>query len=101
MKRNTPLKRKKPMRRVSKKRQAESKEYSRKRSSFLATLPLCEVCAKSKSTDIHHRKGRGKYYLDEGTWLATCRGCHDRIHRNPTWAREKGFILDRYVDKNQ
>jgi len=98
MKRNVPLKRKKPMKRVSKKRQADLKEYSRKRLNFLATLPLCEVCGKEKSKDVHHRKGRGKYYLDEDTWLATCRSCHDRIHKNPIWARENGFLLDRYVD---
>lgn len=82
------------MRRVSKKRQKESREYSRLRKDFLQELPYCEVCARSKSTDIHHRKGRGKYYLDVESWLSTCRSCHDRIHRNPIWAREKGFLLE-------
>ena len=48
------------MRRVSKKRMSDLREYSKKRSSFLATLPLCEVCAKAKSVDVHHKKGRGK-----------------------------------------
>lgn len=83
------------MRRVSKKRQAEQKEYSKRRLNFLAMLPSCEVCAKSKSTDIHHKKGRGKYYLDEDSWLAVCRPCHDRIHSNPIWARENNYIIDR------
>lgn len=89
------------MRRVSKKRQAEQKEYSKARLSFLATLPLCEVCTKvkmdqrNKSTDIHHKKGRGKFYLDQDSWLAVCRPCHDRIHSNPIWARENNYIIDR------
>ena len=71
------------------------------RKNFLATRPLCEVCTKVKmdrrnqSTDVHHKKGRGKYYLDEDTWLATCRQCHDEIHKNPIWARKMGYLEDR------
>jgi hypothetical protein len=99
MKRNVGLKRKTPLRRISKKRQGDLKKYSEMRRNFLHGLPLCEVCAKAKSTDVHHKKGRGKYYLDEDTWLATCRRCHDQIHANPAWAREKGYLLDRYVDE--
>tara|TARA_B100001093_G_scaffold504253_1_gene559790 strand:- start:25 stop:312 length:288 start_codon:yes stop_codon:yes gene_type:complete len=91
----TPLKRKTPLRRVSKARREASKIYLTLRQSFLADLPLCEVCEKEKSTDVHHKKGRGKYYLDVDTWLSVCRKCHDRIHVNPSWARENGFIEDR------
>jgi hypothetical protein len=57
-------------------------------------LPICEVCGKAKSTDVHHRKGRGRFYLDVDSWLSTCRSCHDRIHSSPIWAREKGFLLE-------
>jgi len=93
MKRGGPLKRKTPLRRVSKRRSEEMKEYSKKRTEFLTELPICEVCMKATATDVHHKAGRGKHYLDEETWLSTCRSCHDRIHREPIWAREKGFLI--------
>jgi len=93
MKRGGPLKRKTPLRRVSKRRSEEMKEYSKKRTEFLTELPICEVCMKAKATDVHHKAGRGKHYLDDETWLSTCRSCHDRIHREPIWAREKGFLI--------
>jgi len=35
------------------------------------------------STDVHHLysgKDRNKYYLDETTWKAVCRNCHNYIH---------------------
>ncbi len=47
------------------------------------------------SIEIHHRKGRGKYLLDTSTWCAVSREMHDRIHQNPKWAYEKGYLLNR------
>lgn len=82
------------MRRISKTREKAGKIYSKLRLLFLAELPICEVCSKSKSTDVHHKKGRGKFYLDVDSWLSTCRTCHDRIHASPIWSREKGYLLD-------
>ena len=93
MKRGKPLKRKTPLRRVSKRRSKEMKEYGILRKEFLEKLPICEVCMKAKSTDIHHKEGRGKHYLNVDTWLSTCRMCHDKIHREPAWAREKGYLV--------
>jgi hypothetical protein len=100
MKRNTPLRRKTPLKRVSKTRQKALNTYSKLRQSFLQELPLCEVCPtvkmdqRNQSTDVHHKKGRGKHYLDVDSWLSVCRQCHDRIHVNPSWAREKGYLLE-------
>ena len=93
MKRGGPLKRKTPLRRVSKRRSKEMKEYSTERAKFLEELPICEVCMKAKSTDVHHKAGRGKHYLDKDTWLSVCRSCHDKIHREPIWAREHGYLI--------
>jgi hypothetical protein len=46
-----------------------------------------------RSEDVHHKAGRtGTNYLDEETWLATCRRCHDWIHEHPNKAREKGLL---------
>ena len=80
------------MKRISEKRMKEGKEYSKKRSQFLTELPMCEVCLRANSTDVHHIAGRGKNYLNKETWLSTCRSCHDKIHREPIWAREKGYL---------
>lgn len=88
----TPLKRKTRLKPMSAKRMKESKEYSAKRLQFLEDLPLCEVCQRAKSTDVHHVEKRGKNYLRVDTWLATCRPCHDKIHREPDWARQHGYL---------
>jgi hypothetical protein len=79
--------------RVSKKRLEEQKIYSEKRKAFLALHPVCQVCNSRKSREIHHMKKRGKYYLDETTWLATCNLCHQMVHDNPSWARRLGYLL--------
>ena len=89
----TPLKRKTPMKRMSKRRQTESKIYSKKRAAFLAERPVCEICGVRASTDIHHVGGRaGGLYLDETHWLALCRPDHDFLHRKPRLSREMGYI---------
>lgn len=47
-----------------------------------------------RSRDVHHKNGRtGTNLLDQGTWMAVSRRNHDRIHRNPGWARQHGYIL--------
>ena len=122
----TPLKRKTPMKRVSKRRQSEYKEYMRKRDAFLIKNPICQlwltenewessgngiyfhekwghltysdvqvVFGAPRSTEIHHKfcgSNRSAHYLDTNTWLAVCRENHDKIHKNPKWARENGFL---------
>lgn len=58
---------------------------------FLLRNPVCAVSGE-KSTECHHRKGRGRYLLAEETWLAVNHASHDRIHRNPAWAYEHGYL---------
>ena len=81
-----------PLRRVSKKRQKEMREYNRLRRQFLDDNPNCEVCRK-RTDDVHHMAGRGINYLDVDTWLSVCRACHNKIHARPSWAREKGYLV--------
>lgn len=123
-----------PMRRVSKKRAAEMRLYSKLRVEFLNAHPICAVwlaengwerclwgsldgytkqrgpdCKKwiaveyafaqelsalgaPRSTEIHHREGRGPNFLRTETWLAVSAQNHRRIHRNPSWARANGFL---------
>lgn len=88
-----------PLRRVSKKRGKELREYSTTRKAYLLANPFCRVCnSRNLSTrlasDIHHKAGRnGKMLNDQAQWLPVCRGCHDHIHRHPAWARAFGFLI--------
>lgn len=116
IKRRKPLARKTPLRRISlkwldgdgklksfrslpkmsKRRQRESRIYTCKRKAFLEEHRYCQIevcCVASLSTDVHHTKGRlGGNYLDETTWLAACRRCHDWIHTHPSEARAAGVL---------
>lgn len=112
----------KPMRAISKKHSAKLKEYAKLRAQFLKdhpycqwwmlknlveathsqlTLDECEALAQCgphpipRSTEIHHKKGRGKYLLDVSTWMAVSRTGHDWIHAHPKEAYEKGYMLPR------
>lgn len=87
-----------PRRRIpamSKKRQREAREYSKKRKAFLEARPLCEATwviwpnrpTRPASTEVHHVKRRGKFYLDESSWLAVGREAHVWLHSHPKEAR--------------
>jgi hypothetical protein len=78
---------------VSRKQASKLREYYALRKAFLATHPVCEItgCGE-KSVDLHHRMKRGKYLNDPRYFLAVCRPCHDRCHRNPAWARANGYL---------
>ena len=109
LKRSTkPLSRTARLRRVSKKRGKALREYARLRAKFLFEHPTCQViylvsgpsvktafreeCGRP-SCDIHHKAGRGKNLCNVATWMSVCRACHDLIHRDPKWARERGYLI--------
>ena len=60
--------------------------------------PYCQArldgCT-ANSTDVHHMKGRGVFYLDKATWLSVCRTCHDWIEKNPLQAKDMEFSKTR------
>lgn len=100
--RKTPMKRGKPLRRVSKKRAAENKTYAKQRAEFLAKHLHCEICIAMclfvgemrPPSDVHHQNGRnGRRLLDEAYWLAVCREHHQWIHDNPKEARQRGWLI--------
>jgi hypothetical protein len=84
---------------VSKKRQVEMDEYSKKRLAFLALHVTCQaklVGCTVTSTDVHHKAGRvGDNYLNMNKLLALCRSCHSWIENNPEEAKELGFSESR------
>ena len=56
-----------------------------------ARLEGCTINA----TDVHHKAGRSKNYLDVLTWLAVCRTCHQWIELNAIAAKEMGLSTSR------
>ena len=82
------------LRSVSPRKKAQLEEYFPRARAFKKRHPVCQVCDRRKTKDVHHKAGRlGKNLLDETTWLAVCRCCHDFIHNNPGKARACGLLL--------
>ncbi len=114
---NVPKKKKakKPIRKVSKKRGPLNSQYMRLRDLFLKANPHCQHYMAENygtldwtriepafilgdipdSTEIHHKKGRGKYLLDTTTWMAVSNEGHKAIHADPKTSYAKGYMLPR------
>jgi hypothetical protein len=89
---------------MSQNRAKDSKVYAKKRREFLTLNPVCKVKAigcSRKAEDIHHRAGRGNNYLNEKTFLAVCRNCHDKITEDSKWAVENGYSILRNVEHKE
>lgn len=84
-------KNKKPIRHKSAKKESEDLIYKAKRIKFLKENPRCQVYPWLNATDIHHKRGRGEYYLDESTWIAVSMEAHNEIESDPDWAYEMGY----------
>lgn len=88
---------------VSKKRQVNMDEYSKKRIAFLALHNQCQAKLSNctgTSTDVHHKNGRiGDNYLNISTWMALCRTCHSWIELNSEDAKTLGFSESRLNKK--
>lgn len=76
---------------VSSKMRTQKFIYKRLRKVFMKEHPICEVCKRNKSEEVHHKRGRGIWYLVVSTWLAVCHLCHVRITRDSKWAIENGY----------
>jgi len=83
----------KPINKVSTKKQSEDKVYTKLRRDYLLQHPFCQAalpeCSKI-ATDIHHKAGRGKYYLITTTWIGLCRSCHQWAEEHPEDAKQIG-----------
>lgn len=89
----TPLKRPtKPIRQVSKKRAKQNAQYLKERTEFLDGK-ICPITGRP-ATEIHHINGReNDRLIDKKYWLAVTREGHQKIHANPKWARENGYLI--------
>lgn len=86
-----------PLRRVSKKRAKEGKEYTEVSREFLACNPICQVCNAAFSTEVHHKRGRvGPLLCDIRFFLAVDSECHKAIHDDPKAARQLGLLAPAY-----
>lgn len=87
------------VRKVSKKRAKENREYAKVRKEYLEENPNCEANLAGCSyvaTDIHHMKGRcGSLLTDVRHFRALCRNCHCFIEENPLEAKLMGFSKSR------
>lgn len=95
LRRRSGIARKTRLRAVSTRRKGLKAIYLIKRAGFLIAHPICQVSGtcRQPSHDVHHVCGRlGTNYLDETTWLAVCRPCHDWIHAHPDVARGLGLL---------
>lgn len=93
-----PAKRRKPVKRQSAKRRREIGIYTALSRNFLRDHPACAICLLEggpvrRSKETHHTRGRkGSNYLDVRTFLAVCEIHHARIHAEPAWAFERGYL---------
>jgi 5-methylcytosine-specific restriction endonuclease McrA len=102
LKRKTPLRAKSgfknrggKLKQVSDKRKHLNKEYASVRREYFEKHPRCEIC-ENQASDIHHKKKRGKNLSNIDSFMAVCRLCHNRIHDNPAWAKEMGYLIYEY-----
>lgn len=80
---------------VSKKRAERLKVYYKLREAFLIENPKCMIYPELNACDIHHIAGRhGEMLSKVEYWMAVSRKAHDEIHRNGTWARENGYLVN-------
>ena len=84
----------------TKKTKNKKAAYNKAKLEYLNNNQTCEACFEKEATDIHHSAGRvGDLLTDPRYFFALCRDCHDHIHKNPKWAYEKGFLLERNTNQ--
>jgi len=89
------------IRKISKKRSAQVRTYSKIRKEFLEENPYCQARIPEctiQATQVHHKAGReGDRLNDTSRFLAVCDSCHKWIELNPLKAKEQGYSLSRLI----
>ena len=86
------------IRKISDKQKKLNVAYLAQRAVYLKNNPFCKVGIEGcmgKATQVHHKKSRGQYLLQDSTWLPICAYCHHQVETRPQWAKENGFSLSR------
>lgn len=95
-KKKTVIKPKKKISPFSDKKLEDLAKYRPLRDKYLQDNPICEVDdCDNLTTNLHHKASRnGSLLYDVRYFMACCSSCHpQRIHENPEWAREKGYLI--------
>jgi len=83
------------MRKVSKKRSKQLKEYKKVRENWLEDNYICERCG-SWGNEIHHKRGRFNERLNDTDYFMTvCSPCHRYIHDNSQESYDKGWLISK------
>lgn len=87
------------MRKLSKKRAKQYRDYSKVRKEFLLENPYCQARIPGctiEATDVHHKKGKIEGLLtDTNNFVAICRSCHSWVEEHPAKAKEMGLSKSR------
>lgn len=93
----------KPIPQRSTKKVAQDGLYKILRDKYIKHHPMCQAnlpgCTQ-QATDVHHKKGRGEYLLDDMFYISVCRSCHSWIETHPEEAIALNFSQLR-LDKNE
>lgn len=96
---NPAQKERSPINRVSTQQEKINRAYAVICPQFKNNHPICQArikCSGALTTEIHHKRGRGKaYMLDTTTYLACCHACHQFINENNEHAFALGFSESR------
>jgi len=99
-----PQPKKQPRQRIpasTKQRAKELRQY-RERVKVWIAGKVCAVYPDRSATECHHKKGRvGRLLLDESNWIPVSKEAHEKIHHNPEWARQSGYLAERGEWNNQ
>lgn len=96
--REVPLPRQKPLKKVSKAQRRRLKGYFEARDEYLAQYPVCGIClvrglTPMAATEVHHARGRvGSLLIDTRFFVPSCRPCREWPHENPKEARALGVL---------
>lgn len=87
-------KKRKPIAAYSDKRKQVNRLYDARAGKFRKDHPDCAInspnCTK-RTQGVHHKRGRGKYLLDESTWLPACNPCNHYVEVHHQWAIDNGY----------
>lgn len=89
------MKPKRPIRRISKHRATELREYSKLSNEYLSQHEACEICGVHGGLTLHHKRGRGIYLCSVEYFMAVCFWCHKKVHNERAWAMKQRYLLDR------
>lgn len=75
-----------------------STKWRKLRDKYLKEHPMCEICGKNPTQDIHHLKSfivrdeiDWELFLDENNLEGLCKECHGKIHSGKI-KQDKNFI---------